>query len=54
MKALIRVVTAEKEFTHAQIQFMKRMANVLISHHQLSVSVTMKIKKTKKVKLKAV
>ena len=54
MKAIIKIVTAEKEFTHAQIQFIKRMAGVLISHHQLSVMVEMKVKKTKKLKLKAV
>jgi hypothetical protein len=54
MKAVIKIVTAEKEFSHEQIQFIKRMAGVLISHHQLSVMVEMKVKKTKKLKLKAV
>lgn len=53
MKAIIKVCTAEDEFTHQQLQFIKRMAGVLISHHQLSVSVTMKVKKIKHLKLKA-
>jgi hypothetical protein len=53
MKAIIKVCTAEDEFTPKQIQFMKRMAGVLINHHQLSVSITMKVKKIKHLKLKA-
>ena len=52
MKAIIRVCTANKEFTQAQTQFIKRMACCLIQHHQLSVSVTMKVKKVKQLKLK--
>jgi hypothetical protein len=54
MKAIIKVCTAESEFTPAVIQFIKRMAIVLIQNHQLSVSVTMKIKKSEHLKLKAV
>jgi len=52
MKATIKVCTAEKEFTQQQMQFIKRMACCLIQHHQLSVSVTMKVKKVKTLKLK--
>jgi hypothetical protein len=52
MKAIIKVCTAEKEFTSTQVQFMKRMACCLIQHHQLSVSVKMKVKKEKKLKLR--
>jgi hypothetical protein len=53
MKAIVKIVSANKEFTQAQMQFIKRMACCLIQHHQLSVSVTMKVKKTKQLKLKA-
>jgi len=54
MKAIIKVCTAEDEFTEEQIRFMKRMACCLIQHHQLSVSISMKVKKVKHLKLKAV
>ncbi|MGD0340262.1 MAG: hypothetical protein ABSA76_00940 [Bacteroidales bacterium] len=54
MKAIIKVCTAEDEFSQEQIQFIKRMAGVLISHHQLSVTVNLKVKKVKQLKLKAI
>jgi len=54
MKAIIRVVTAQKQFTEDQIKFMKRCATAMIENHQLSVVINMKVKKTKKLKLKAV
>lgn len=53
MKALIKVVTAEKEFSEDQKRILKRVAIVLIKHN-LSVAVTMKVKKTKHLKLKAI
>jgi hypothetical protein len=53
MKALIKVVTAEKEFNEDQKRILKRVAIVLIEHN-LSVSVVMKVKKTKHLKLKAI
>jgi hypothetical protein len=45
MKAIIRIVTAEKEFTRDQEQIMRRISNVL-REHGLSVAITMK-RKTK-------
>jgi hypothetical protein len=53
MKALIKVCTAQKEFNQDQIAIMKRISLVLIEHN-LSVSVTYKVKKIKQLKLKAV
>lgn len=53
MKALIKVVTAEKEFSEDQKRILKRVALVLIEHN-LSVAVSMKIKKVKHLKLKAI
>jgi hypothetical protein len=53
MKAIIKVCTAEKEFNEDQKKIMKRIALVLIEHN-LSVSILMKIKKYKNLKLKAV
>jgi hypothetical protein len=50
MKAIIKVVTAEKEFNEDQKRILKRIAIVLIEHN-LSVAVTMKIKKDKQLKL---
>ncbi|HUX55775.1 MAG TPA: hypothetical protein VMV77_02300 [Bacteroidales bacterium] len=52
MKAIIKVCTAEKEFTQEQVKFMKRMACCLIQHHQLAVVIKMKIKKVKHLKIK--
>jgi hypothetical protein len=51
MKANIKVVTAETEFTEDQIKILKRVAIVLIEHN-LSVAVTMKVKKVKTLKIK--
>jgi len=53
MKALIKIVTAEDEFREDQLKIIKRVALVLIEHN-LSVAVSMKIKKVKHLKLKAV
>jgi len=53
MKALIKVVTAENEFSEDQLKIIKRIAIVLIEHN-LSVAVSMKIKKVKHLKLKAI
>lgn len=53
MKALIKVVTAENEFSEDQLKIIKRIAIVLIEHN-LSVAVSMKIKKIKRLKLKAI
>ena len=52
MKALIKIVTAEDEFSEDQLKIIKRIAIVLIEHN-LSVAVSMKIKKVKHLKLKA-
>jgi hypothetical protein len=51
MKAIIKVCTANKEFTQDQTAIMRRIALVLIEHN-LSVSIVMKIKKIKQLKLK--
>ena len=53
MKALIKIVTAEDEFREDQLKIIKRVALVLIEHN-LSVAVSMKIKKVKHLKLKAI
>ncbi len=53
MKALIKVVTADDEFSEDQLKIIKRIAIVLIEHN-LSVAVSMKIKKVKYLKLKAI
>ena len=57
MKANIKVVTANKEFTPEQIAILKRVKTVLEAH-DLNVLITMKVKKTvtidKNFKLKAV
>ena len=53
MKALIKIVTAENEFSEDQLKIIKRIALVLIEHN-LSVAVSMKIKKVKHLKLKAI
>ena len=47
MKAIIKVVTAKKEFTPDQRQILRRVAMVLIEH-QLSVDVRITEKVTKK------
>jgi hypothetical protein len=54
MKAIIKVVTANKEFTEDQKQILRRMTNVLIEHG-LSACVVLKKKvtKTKILKLNA-
>jgi hypothetical protein len=53
MKAIIKVCTAEKEFSQHQKAIMKRIALVLIEH-DLSVAIIIKVKKTEQLKLKAV
>ena len=51
MKAIIKVCTAEKEFTQDQKAIMRRVSMVL-TEHNLSVAVIMKVKKDKTLKLK--
>jgi hypothetical protein len=48
MKAIIKVVTARKEFTPDQKQILRRVNNVLMEHN-LSVSITFseKVKRNK-------
>ena len=53
MKAIIKVVTAEKEFNEDQKRILKRIMMVL-TEHDLSVAIFHKVKKTKQLKLKAV
>jgi hypothetical protein len=53
MKAFIKVVTANKEFTEDQKQIIRRVSGVL-RNHNFSVSLEMKIKKPKILQLKAV
>jgi hypothetical protein len=53
MKAIIKVCTAAKEFTEDQKQILRRIANVL-TEHNLSVAIILKVKKYKQLKLKAV
>ena len=54
MKAIIKVVTANKEFSEDQKQIMRRISNVLLEHN-LSVAIILKkkISKIKTLKLKA-
>jgi hypothetical protein len=51
MKAIIKVVTAEKEFTQEQTAIIKRIALVLIEHN-LSVELSYKVKQIQPVPLK--
>lgn len=51
MKAIITICTAAKEFTADQKQIMRRVSNVLMEHN-LSVAISMKVKKVKHLKLK--
>lgn len=46
MKAIIKIVTAKKEFTPDQLQIIRRVTNVL-SMHSLSVDIRIDEKKTK-------
>jgi len=52
MKATIKVCTAAKEFTDDQKQILRRVSKVL-SLHNLSVCVSMKIKEVKTFKIKS-
>lgn len=54
-KAVIKIVTVNKEFRPDQIQIMKRVSMVLVEH-DLSVALLLKEKKVKRlpIKLKAV
>lgn len=52
-KAKIVIVSACNEFTQEQINFIKRMGFCLQDHHKLSVSIEIKEKKIKHLKLKA-
>jgi hypothetical protein len=51
MKAIIKIVTANKEFREDQKQIIRRVALVLEAHN-LSVAIVMKVKKIKHLKLK--
>jgi hypothetical protein len=53
MKAVIRAVTASKEFTEDQKQILRRVSMVLIEHG-FSVDTCYKVKKVKTIKLKVV
>ena len=53
MKAVIKVATAEREFTQDQKNIMKRVCLVLIEHN-LSVAITIKVKKSKQLKLRVI
>ena len=53
MKAIIKVVTAEKEFNDDQKKILKRIMMVL-TEHDLSVAIFHKVKKIKQLKLKAI
>jgi hypothetical protein len=46
MKAIIKICTAEKEFTADQLQIMRRVRNVL-EEHGLSAAINIKIKEKK-------
>jgi hypothetical protein len=51
MKATIKVVTAEKEFTYDQKQILRRVTMVL-KEHDLSVAIFIKEKKITQLKIK--
>lgn len=51
MKAIIKVCTAQKEFTEDQKQIMWRVANVIMEHN-LSVDIVTKVKKYRSLKIK--
>lgn len=55
MKAVIKIVTARKEFTEDQKQIMRRVTMVLIEHN-LSACIVLKkkVKKDRELKLKVV
>lgn len=53
MKAIIKVVTAQKEFSSDQKQILRRVSIVLIEHG-FSVATILKLKKKKHLKLKAI
>ena len=49
MKAVIKILTADKEFSQDQKDILRRVSNVLMEHN-LSVSVILKKKVSKKLK----
>jgi len=49
MKAVIKIVTADKEFSQDQKDILRRISNVLMEHN-LSVSVILKKKVKKRLK----
>jgi len=51
MKAIIKIVTAEDHFDEDQLKIIKRIAIVLVEHN-LSVAVSMKVKKVRGLELK--
>ena len=51
MKAIIKIATAEKEFSQDQKDIMRRIS-IVLQEHNLSVSVVMKIKKKSNSNLK--
>jgi hypothetical protein len=53
MKAIIKVCTASKEFREDQKQILRRVSNVLQAH-DLSVEITLKVKKSKDLNLRKV
>ena len=53
MKAIIKIVTAEKDFSEDQKQIMRRITMVLIEHNlSACIMLKKKVKKTKVLKLK--
>lgn len=53
MKAIIKIVTAKKEFTPDQTQILRRIVNVLCDHN-LSAAILLKKKVKKDIKFKKV
>jgi len=53
MKAIIKVCTAEQEFSQDHKAILRRVAMVL-TEHNLSVVIILKVKKDKQLKLKAI
>ena len=52
MKAVIKVVTAEKEFTEDQKKILRRVC-IVLNEHNLVVALIMKVKKVKELRLRA-
>jgi len=54
MKAIIKILTADKEFSQDQKDIMRRISNVLKEHNlSVSIQIRKKVKKVKRLNLKA-